>query len=112
MQLLNLDHPHGTAWELLVVVVVIIVAPIVVEKVRIPGLIGLLIGGCVIGPNVLGVVSDSHGILDELGDVGLLYLMFVAGLELKREFVAGDLRDPQRAVVPVAAAVGGMIVPK
>ena len=36
---------------------------------------------------------------------------FVAGLELKREFVAGDLRDPHRAVVPVAAAVGGMIVP-
>ena len=33
------------------------------------------------------------------------------GLELKREFVAGDLRDPKRAVVPVAAAVGGMIVP-
>lgn len=82
MQLLNLDHPHGTAWELLVVVVVVIAAPIIVEKVRIPGLIGLLIGGCIIGPNVLGVVSDSHGILDELGDVGLLYLMFVAGLEL------------------------------
>lgn len=82
MQLLNLEHPHGTAWELLVVVVVIIAAPIIVEKVRIPGLIGLLIGGCIIGPNVLGIVSDSHGILDELGDVGLLYLMFVAGLEL------------------------------
>ncbi|MEX0848051.1 MAG: cation:proton antiporter [Ilumatobacteraceae bacterium] len=82
MQLLNLEHPHGTAWELLVVVAVIIAAPIIVEKVRIPGLIGLLIGGCIIGPNVLGIVSDTHGILDELGDVGLLYLMFVAGLEL------------------------------
>src|SRR5690349_19429291 len=43
---------------------------------------------------------------------GLLAIFFfVAGLELKREFVAGDLRDPRRAVVPVAAAVGGMIVP-
>jgi NhaA family Na+:H+ antiporter len=43
---------------------------------------------------------------------GLLAIFFfVAGLELKREFVAGDLRDPKRAVVPVAAAVGGMIVP-
>jgi len=35
----------------------------------------------------------------------------VAGLELKREFVAGDLRDPRRAALPVAAAVGGMAVP-
>ena len=43
---------------------------------------------------------------------GLLAIFFfVAGLELKREFVAGDLRDPTRAVVPVAAAVGGVLVP-
>ncbi|MCW2667788.1 MAG: Na+/H+ antiporter NhaA [Frankiales bacterium] len=43
---------------------------------------------------------------------GLLALFFfVAGLELKREFVAGDLRDPRRAAVPVAAAVGGVVVP-
>jgi NhaA family Na+:H+ antiporter len=43
---------------------------------------------------------------------GLLAIFFfVAGLELKREFAAGDLRDPRRAAVPVAAAVGGVIVP-
>ncbi|MGP4103906.1 Na+/H+ antiporter NhaA [Nonomuraea sp. KM90] len=43
---------------------------------------------------------------------GLLAIFFfVAGLELKREFVAGDLRDVRRAVVPVAAAVGGVVVP-
>ena len=43
---------------------------------------------------------------------GLLAIFFfVAGLELKREFVAGDLRDPARAAVPVAAAVGGVAVP-
>ena len=43
---------------------------------------------------------------------GLLAIFFfIAGLELKREFVAGDLRDPRRAIVPVAAAVGGMTVP-
>ncbi len=45
------------------------------------------------------------------GDGLLAIFFFVAGLELKREFVAGDLRDPQRAIVPVAAAVGGMIIP-
>ncbi len=43
---------------------------------------------------------------------GLLAIFFfVAGLELKREFVAGDLRDPRRAAIPVAAAVGGVLVP-
>lgn len=43
---------------------------------------------------------------------GLLAIFFfVAGLELKREFIAGDLREPRRAALPVAAAVGGMAVP-
>src|SRR4051812_47277673 len=43
---------------------------------------------------------------------GLLAIFFfVAGLELKREFVAGDLREPRRAALPVAAAVGGMAAP-
>ncbi|WP_026448840.1 Na+/H+ antiporter NhaA [Actinopolyspora mortivallis] len=43
---------------------------------------------------------------------GLLAIFFfVVGLELKREFVAGDLRNPRRAVLPVVAAVCGMIVP-
>jgi Na+:H+ antiporter, NhaA family len=43
---------------------------------------------------------------------GLLAIFFfVAGLELKREFVAGELRDPRRAALPVAAAVGGMLLP-
>src|SRR5438067_1242880 len=43
---------------------------------------------------------------------GLLALFFfIAGLELKREFVAGELRHPAKAVVPVAAAVGGVALP-
>jgi NhaA family Na+:H+ antiporter len=41
----------------------------------------------------------------------LAVFFFVAGLELKREFVDGDLREPRRAALPVAAAVGGMVVP-
>jgi len=43
---------------------------------------------------------------------GLLAIFFfVAGLELKREFVAGELRDPRKAVLPVAAACGGVLLP-
>lgn len=43
---------------------------------------------------------------------GLLAIFFfVVGLELKREIVAGDLRRPSTAIVPIIAAVGGMVVP-
>lgn len=43
---------------------------------------------------------------------GLLAIFFfLAGLELKKEFVVGDLRDPGRALVPVVAAAGGVAVP-
>lgn len=43
---------------------------------------------------------------------GLLAIFFfVVGLELKREFVAGDLRDPRRAALPIMAAIGGMCFP-
>lgn len=43
---------------------------------------------------------------------GLLAIFFfVAGLELKREFLVGDLRDPRRAAVPVIAAVCGVLTP-
>ncbi len=43
---------------------------------------------------------------------GLMVLFFfVVGLEIKRELVAGELRDPRKAALPAAAALGGMIVP-
>lgn len=41
----------------------------------------------------------------------LAVFFFIAGLELKREFVAGELRKPAKAIVPVAAAVGGVVLP-
>lgn len=44
-------------------------------------------------------------------DAVLAVFFFVVGIELKREFVTGSLRDPRQATLPIAAAVGGMIVP-
>ncbi|MDA3635300.1 MULTISPECIES: Na+/H+ antiporter NhaA [Rhodococcus] len=61
-----------------------------------------------IGPSVLGLNLP----LETWAADGLLAIFFfVVGLELKREFVAGDLRDPARAALPIAAAVGGMLMP-
>ncbi|MGX6607053.1 Na+/H+ antiporter NhaA [Micromonosporaceae bacterium Da 78-11] len=64
--------------------------------------------GASFGPSVLHLdLSVASWAADGL----LAIFFFVAGLELKREFVAGDLRDPRRAAVPVAAAIGGVVVP-
>jgi NhaA family Na+:H+ antiporter len=62
----------------------------------------------VVGPSALHLdLSLGAWAADGL----LAIFFFVAGLELKREFVAGDLRDPRRAAIPILAAVGGMAVP-
>ena len=62
----------------------------------------------VIGPSTLHLdLSVGTWAADGL----LAIFFFVAGLELKREFVAGDLRDPRRAAVPIVAAVGGVVLP-
>ncbi|MFR9799876.1 Na+/H+ antiporter NhaA [Streptomyces sp. MS06] len=60
------------------------------------------------GPEALGLhLSVEHWAADGL----LAVFFFVAGIELKRELVAGDLRDPKAAVLPVVAALSGMAVP-
>ncbi|MGA4840490.1 Na+/H+ antiporter NhaA [Streptomyces sp. G45] len=61
-----------------------------------------------IGPGALGLdLSLQHWAADGL----LAVFFFVAGIELKRELVAGDLRDPKAAALPVIAAICGMAVP-
>ncbi len=46
-----------------------------------------------------------------VADALMAVFFFVVGLEIKREVVEGELRDPRTAVVPIAAAIGGMLVP-
>ncbi|MFB6814634.1 Na+/H+ antiporter NhaA [Streptomyces sp. NPDC056347] len=61
-----------------------------------------------LGPESLGLnLSVAHWAADGL----LAIFFFVAGVELKRELVAGELRDPKAAALPVVAALCGMAVP-
>ncbi|WP_426735267.1 Na+/H+ antiporter NhaA [Glutamicibacter sp. 2E12] len=62
------------------------------------------------GPTLFGVdlnLSIGHWAADAL----LAVFFFLTGLELKKEFVIGDLRNAKTAAVPVAAAFGGVLVP-
>jgi Kef-type K+ transport system membrane component KefB len=93
VDLLNLEAPAGTEWELFIAASVIVIGPLIVERFRTPGMIGLLLGGLLIGPNVLGVVPEEGGVVHEFGDVGLLYLMFLAGLELDLNIFARHRRQ-------------------
>ncbi|MGC5342905.1 Na+/H+ antiporter NhaA [Streptomyces sp. DT24] len=66
------------------------------------------VSGFHFGPESLGLnLSVEHWAADGL----LAVFFFVAGVELKRELVAGELRDPRAAALPVAAALCGMAVP-
>src|SRR5688572_19269923 len=55
--------------------------PVLFERMRIPGLIGLIVAGAAVGPNGLHLLARGPTII-LLGTVGLLYLMFMVGLEL------------------------------
>lgn len=60
---------------------IILFAPILLNKLRIPHLIGLIIAGAIIGPNGLNLMERDMSII-LFGTVGLLYIMFLAGLEI------------------------------
>nr|WP_276256449.1 cation:proton antiporter [Halovivax sp. TS33] len=61
--------------------VVFLVAPLLLERHRLPGIIGIILVGTAIGPNAAGILERSDAIV-LLGDVGLIYLMFLAGVEI------------------------------
>jgi Kef-type K+ transport system membrane component KefB len=64
-----------------ILITIILLAPIVFKKFRIPGIVGLIISGIVIGPHGMNLVEFGESI-KLLSTAGLLYLMFLAGLEL------------------------------
>jgi Kef-type K+ transport system membrane component KefB len=63
---------------------IILFAPIILNKFRIPHLIGLIIAGAIIGPNGF-YLMERNSAFTLFGQVGLLYIMFLAGLEIDLE---------------------------
>lgn len=65
----------------LIVLIIILAAPLLLNKIKIPHLIGLIIAGAVIGPNGFNILERDSSIV-VTGTTGLLYIMFLAGLEI------------------------------
>src|SRR4051794_18340917 len=79
---LNFDLPlHNPVIIFALVLFIILFAPILFNKIKVPHIIGLILAGVIIGPYGLNLLMrDSSIVL--FGTVGLLYIMFLAGLEL------------------------------
>ena len=79
---INLTLPlEDPILKFLLILVIILAAPLLLNKLKIPYLLGLIIAGAVIGPHGLNLVlRDSSIILS--GTAGLLYIMFLSGLDM------------------------------
>lgn len=58
-----------------------LVAPLIMERYGLPGIVGIILVGALIGPNAVGVLERGETIV-LLGNVGIVYLMFLVGLEI------------------------------
>ncbi|MWV66047.1 cation:proton antiporter [Halorubrum sp. JWXQ-INN 858] len=75
-----------------------LIAPMLIERAGLPGIVGIVLVGAMLGPNGTGVLAETDAIV-LLGNVGLVYLLFTVGLEL-------DLRG--FAAAPENAALFGL----
>lgn len=65
----------------LIIMTIILFTPLLSERVRLPGIVGIILGGMLIGPHGFGLLEDNDRI-QFLSTIGLVYLMFSAGLEV------------------------------
>lgn len=63
------------------VMLIILLAPILFRKIKVPGIVGIILSGTLVGPSILGLL-ERDSTIELLGTVGLLYLMFMAGLSI------------------------------
>ena len=67
--------------KFLIILIIILIVPIILGKIKVPHILGLIIAGAVIGPNGFNLLLRDSGIILS-GTAGLLYIMFLAGLEI------------------------------
>ncbi|RMF23963.1 MAG: cation:proton antiporter, partial [Cyanobacteria bacterium J083] len=82
METLLSSLPNSPVVSFTVLLLVILTVPPIFEKLRLPGLVGLLVAGVILGSDGLGLLDAQSETMKLLSDVGKIYLMFVAGLEI------------------------------
>lgn len=77
--------PDSPIVSFTILLLVILTVPPIFERLRLPGLVGLLVAGVVLGQNGLQLLDADSETMKLLSDIGKIYLMFVAGLEIDLE---------------------------
>jgi len=82
----NLQHIFQTPFQssvlvFAVILLIILLAPLLFRRFKVPGIIGLILAGVIVGPHALNLLAKNSAI-DLFSTIGLLYIMFLAGLEL------------------------------
>lgn len=72
---------HNPVLIFSLVLLIILLAPVLLKRLNIPGIIGLIISGVIIGPYGFNILEKNSAV-DLFSTIGLLYIMFIAGLEL------------------------------
>ena len=75
----------------LIVMMIILLAPVILNRLGIPHIIGMIVAGVFVGPYGLNIL-DNDSSFSIFGQVGLLYLMFLAGLEIDMFHLRLNLR--------------------
>lgn len=74
-----------------IVLVIILFAPLLLNKIKIPHIIGMIVAGIIVGPHGFNILANDDS-FEIFGQVGLLYLMFLAGLEIDMYHLRLNLR--------------------
>lgn len=99
-----MEHTGEILLTLFVIFVAAQIGAEIAQRVKLPGVVGEIAAGCIIGPSVLGLIHGS-GALDTLAEIGVVLLLFSVGLETRIE----DMKRVGKS----AALVGvlGVVVP-
>ena len=84
---------HDPILKFLIILAIILFAPLILDKIKVPHILGLIIAGAVVGPYGFNLILRDEGIIMS-GTAGMLYLMFLAGLEIDfNELMRNRLRS-------------------
>jgi Kef-type K+ transport system membrane component KefB len=79
---------HNPVLIFAILLFIILIAPILLKRFNVPSIIGWIIAGVIVGPYGLNFIDSGHAGVEMFSTIGLLYIMFIVGLELDfNEFI-------------------------